>query len=72
MPFVHAALFLKARDSDNDQLNENGYNAKLKACYNHKKVDWSRRLLSTMFSLDHTYTVFVQAWSDFLLIEVAS
>ena len=31
-PFV-----LKAGDSENDQPNANGSNAKLKACYNHRK-----------------------------------
>ena len=61
-PFV-----LKAGNSENDQPNDNGSNAKLKSCYNDRKSKWTRKFLSHPFSPAHMNTVIVAAWSDFLL-----
>ena len=61
-PFV-----LKAGNSENDQPNDNGSNAKLKSCYNERKSKWTRKFLSHPFSPAHMNTVIVAAWSDFLL-----
>ena len=60
-PFV-----LKAGDSENDQPQDNGSNAKLKSCYNNRKSEWSRKFLSTAYSPAHMNTVLVLAWQDFV------
>ena len=59
-PFV-----LKAGDSENDQPNDNGPNAKLKACYNERKHEWTRKFLSTPYSPAHMNSVLVKTWDDF-------
>ena len=61
-PFV-----LKAGDSENDRPNDNGSNAKLKACGNKRKSEWPRRFLSISFLPAHMNTVVVKAWNEFLL-----
>ena len=61
-PFV-----LKAGDSENDQPQDNGSNAKLKSCYNQRKHEWSRKHLSTPYSPAQMNTVLVKTWQDFLL-----
>ena len=61
-PFI-----LKAGDSKNNQPNNNGSNAKLKACYNLRKSEWTREYLSTHFSPAHMNSVLVKAWDDFKL-----
>ena len=60
-PFV-----LKAGDSENDQPQDNGSNAKLKSCYNNRKSEWSRAHLSTPYSPAFMNTVLVKTWQDFI------
>ena len=59
-PFV-----LKARDSINDQPNNNGPNSKLKSLYNVAKSVWMLKYGTKTFSPRHMNSVLFEAWGAF-------
>ena len=59
-PFI-----LKAGDSINDQLNENGPNSTLKALYDISKAKWILNYGTTRFQPHNMNSVLVEAWDAF-------
>ena len=59
-PFI-----LKAGDSINDQINDNGPNSKMKALYNILKAKWMLKYGTTRFQPHHMNSVLVEAWEAF-------
>ena len=59
-PFI-----LKADDSINDQINDNGPNSKMKALYNILKAKWMLKYGTTRFQPHHMNSVLIESWEAF-------
>ena len=53
---------IKAGDSENDQPNDNGFNALIKAKYNDTKSEWDQRYVFTKYTPLNTNQVLVETW----------
>ena len=62
-PFI-----LKSVDSINNQSNNNGPNAKLKALYNILKEKWILKYVTSRFQPHHTNFVLVEIGEDFTVL----
>lgn len=61
-------VFLRSQNSENDQPNDNGPNAALKACFNTEHAKWSGELVdrATMpLKPCHFNEIFLRAWNRF-------
>ena len=59
------SFFLKAGDSENDQPNDNGPNAGLKADYNEEKGEWLLKFPSRKFTPASMNDVLTKTWAKF-------
>lgn len=59
------AFILKVADSENDQPNDNGANAKLHSCYNHQKAEWGEKFINVKYTPAHLNSVLTQTWRKF-------
>ena len=61
-PFI-----LKSGNYTNDQPNDNGTNAKLKACHNRALTEWKEQHVSVSLSRAHMNTILVTTWKNIKL-----
>ena len=59
-------LFLKSNDSINDQINDNGPNAALRAKYGIRYADWQQAHPNVPYTPAFFNAVIAKSWTDFV------